>query len=134
LVGVDGGQRGELDATAGCRATAAVGARIGARCRIGRRQLRTLRLDECKALVDLYRTLAEVDPSADRDGDEHMNCADLRLELARDHGPARLDDRFHHSIVAVARGISESIRANPRLGRLLQLAAARDCTAGDDDD
>jgi hypothetical protein len=93
-----------------------------------------LRLDECKALVDLYLTLAQVDPTGGRDGDEQMNCADLRSELARVDGPARLDDRFRHSIAAVAREISESVRANPRLGRLLQLAAALGCTADDDGD
>ena len=94
-----------------------------------------LRVDECKALVDLYHALAEVDPRGSRDGDEHMNCADLRSELSRAYGPARrLDGRSNHSIVAVAQGLSESIHANPRLGRLLQLAAARDCAAGDDED
>ncbi len=93
-----------------------------------------LRVDECKALVDLYQVLAEADPRAVRDGDEQMSCADLRSELTRARGQARLDGRFHHSIVAVAQGLSESIRANPRLGRLVQLAAARDCGAADNED
>jgi hypothetical protein len=93
-----------------------------------------LRVDECKALVDLYQTLGWVDPRASRDGDEQLTCADLRSELTRAHGPERLDGRFNHSLVAVAQGLSESIHANPRLGRLVQLAAARDCSAADDED
>jgi hypothetical protein len=89
-----------------------------------------LRVDECEGLVDLYQILAVIDSGANRDGDEQMSCSDLGSELAREHGPAlRLEGRFGDSIVAVARGLSEFLQADPRLGRLLQLAAAQDCTA-----
>ncbi len=91
-----------------------------------------LTVAECKALVGLYQTLAVVNPDAGRDGDEQMTCSDIRAALSREHGVgARLNGRFNHSIITVAQGLSASIRANPRLGRLVQLAAARDCeTAG----
>jgi hypothetical protein len=92
--------------------------------------------DECKALINLFQVVAVVNPDASRDGDEQMNCSDIRSELS--HMPRlgqglRLDGsqavRFDHSIAAVAQDLSESIRANPRLGRLVQLGAARHCKA-----
>jgi len=88
----------------------------------------------CKALLDLFQVVAVVNPDASRAGDEQMNCSDIRSELS--HMP-RLGQglgvdgsqavRFDHSIVAVAQDLSESIRSNPRLGRLVQLGAARHC-------
>ena len=86
---------------------------------------------ECTALVGLYQTLATVNPGAGRSGDEQMTCSDIQSELLRQHGvSAHLHERFEHSSI-VARGLAESILANPRLGRLLQLAAARRCGADD---
>ena len=89
-----------------------------------------LTVAECRALVDLYQTLAVVNPSAGRAGDEQMTCSDIKAELSHEYGGgARLNGRFNRSIVTVVQGLSQSIRANPRLGRLVQLAAARHCEA-----
>jgi hypothetical protein len=86
--------------------------------------------DECKVLIDLFQMVAIVNPDAGHDGDERMNCADIRAELSHTQrlGGSQ-SGRSEQPLVTLAHDLSEAIRANPRLGRLIQLAAARHCKA-----
>ena len=89
-----------------------------------------LTVDECKALLELNQIVAAVNPDAARAGDNQMTCAQIRVELLQMGGlRGSQESRFDHSIVRIAQDLSDSIRENPRLGRLVQLAAARRCKA-----
>ena len=89
-----------------------------------------LTVDECRALMELNQIVAVVNPDAARAGDNQMTCPQIRAELRQMHGlRGSQESRFDHSIVKIAQDLSESIHENPRLGRLIQLAAARHCKA-----